>query len=623
MIGFAAAQAQSASPASIDLPAKVVALSDLSAFRAPSPSWKIVGGAATQSEGSAAFATSPGVGVLVHLPSNARSAVETAWDHGDIDVSFEVMTAQGSSAEVLLMGRYAVQLSESWKSGAPTVSTIGAIAPRWDAARAAGNGAFEGIPPRQNAGRAPGLWQSVEIIFRAPRFADGRKTTNARFMRVSVNGVVVQENVQVTAPTQGAALHDEGAAGPLALVDEHGGLAIRNIRYKSYAGTAQLTSLKYRVYEGDGMSASYAASHAPTREGTTITIPADVALPQDKFAVSYDGTFTAPTAGAYRFALTLPWIGNDSASRGPAIGGGVLRVDDRPVVTNEGAERRSTGDVDLSAGPHPFAVTFYKNRAGFNRRDVSISVEGPGVERRLLSEDVSAFGGGTPTDPIMVEPQTEPVVLRSFVRHRNTKRVHVASVADPRGVHYSYDLAQGTLLYVWRGPFLETTQMWHERGEDQTAEPVGSTLTLTGTPSVARLANAQAAWPDSLDERTLRRDGYRLDKTGRPTFLYRVGNTAVEDVLRADLDGLSLHRELHLHDTTSGSTGDLFVQLAQADHITRQRDGSYVVGDRGYYITLPTSREKPMLRHVNGKDELIMPVRFQRGDALVAYNIVW
>jgi hypothetical protein len=300
----------------------------------------------------------------------------------------------------------------------------------------------------------------------------------------------------------------------------------------------------------------------------------------------------------------------------------VLSIDDRPVIQHEGMERRSYGDVDLSAGAHSFAVTFYKNRAGSNRRDVSISVEGPGVERRSLTEDVPGFGGG-PTDPIMVGPQAEPIVLRSFVRHRNTKRVYVASVADPRGVHYSYDLSQGTLLYVWRGPFLETTQMWHERGEDQTAEPMGSALTLPGAPSVARLPNAQAPWPDSLSEAELHRDGYSLDTAGRPTFLYHVGDVSAEDVLRPDLDGLALHRELHLRGTASAGQGALFVQLAQAEHIVRQRDGSYVVGDRSYYITLPTSREKPILRHVNGRDELIVPVRFQRGDAVVAYNIVW
>jgi hypothetical protein len=268
-------------------------------------------------------------------------------------------------------------------------------------------------------------------------------------------------------------------------------------------------------------------------------------------------------------------------------------------------------------------VSFYKNRAGFNRRDVSVVVEGPGVERQSLTDENMGGAFGAPVNPIVVAPEAEPLVLRSFMRHRNSKRVLVASVADPRGVHYSYDLAQGSLLYVWRGPFLETTQMWHERGEDQTAEPIGSVVTLPGTPAIAFLADAKTAWPDSSDEREFRRDGYQLDKTGHPTFLSTFRGLSVEDALRPDSDGLSLHREVRLHAPTGVSVDHLYVVLAQAEHISRQRDGSYVIGDRGYYITLPKSVAPPILRHPNGADELLAPVRFVRGDASVAYSIVW
>ena len=96
-------------------------------------------------------------------------------------------------------------------------------------------------------------------------------------------------------------------------------------------------------------------------------------------------------------------------------------------------------------------------------------------------------------------------------------------------------------------------------------------------------------------------------------------DVSVEDVIRPENDGLSLRRELLLHGAASG----LYVQLAQAEHIARASDGSYVVGDRSYYITLPSGGARPIVRHVNGQDELIVPVRFDRGDAKIVYNIVW
>jgi hypothetical protein len=537
----------------------------------------------------------------------------TTWEHGDIDLSFDVMLPKGSNSAVHLMGRYGLKLADSWGVRAPTFADMGGIDQRFDDARKAG---FEGTAPRQNASRAPGLWQHVDVVFRAPRFEGTRKVANARFAKVTVNGVVVHENVEVTGPTKSAAFADERPTGPLVIPGDGGAVALRNIKYKSYKGSVVLSALRYRAYDGNVTD----SLRAPLREGDATAITPELAGVQDNFALKYFGTMTVPTAGTYRFQLSLGWIGNDSATRGAKVGGGTLAIDGAPVLSHVGAERRVVSDVELKAGAHPFSLTFYKNRPSFNRRDVSLVVEGPGVERQVLSEESFAGGGGGPINPIVVEVRQEPVLLRGFVRHRDTKRVIAMAVADPLGVHYSYDLAQGTLLHVWRGPFLETTQMWHERGESQTAEPMGSVVTLAGAPSVAVLADANATWPDSVDDRQLQRDGYSLDKAGRPTFLYRVGGVSVEDRRVPDDSGSSLRRELTFR--ASSAPAGLYVQLAQADRIAVEKDGSFVVGDRGYYVT-PRDGAKAVIRRVGDRDELMVPVRFDGGVGTVAYTLVW
>ena len=471
-------RAQTPTAPSQALPPQSVSLTTLNAFRPTGANWRIVGAATADRAVSLAMAVEPGTEVLVNTPApGSRANLFTTWEHGDLDLSLDVMMPKESNSGVYLMGRYEVQLLDSWGVKAPTFADLGGIYQRWDDTRGAGREGFEGTPPRQNASRAPGLWQHLEISFRAPTFALGRKVTNARFLVVKLNGVVVQENVDVTGPTRAAAFIDEVPAGPLMIQGDHGPVALRNIQYQ--------------------------------RDG-------------------------APRA---LHALNL-----------------------------------------LNAVRPP-----------------------PG--------------------PILVEPGLDPVVLRSFLFHRGTKRLTAVSVADPLGVHFSYDLAQGALLYAWRGPFLETTQMWHSRGDDQTAEPLGSTLTLPGTPALAFLADADTAWPDSVDERQFRRDGYQLDSTGHPTFLYRVGEVAVEDGIRPGPDGLSLRRELHLRAATA--TTGLYFQVAEAARVTRQADGSYVVGDRAFYVTLPVGGEPPVVRQHNGREELLLPVHFERGEAKVAYTIVW
>jgi hypothetical protein len=202
--------------------------------------------------------------------------------------------------------------------------------------------------------------------------------------------------------------------------------------------------------------------------------------------------------------------------------------------------------------------------------------------------------------------------------------VYVASVADPMGVHYSYDLSRGAPFYVWRGPFLETTQMWDDRGEDQSSRPAGSVVDLAGAPSVAYLSDANAAWPDSvIDEKEFRRNGYVLDKAGRPTFLSTVHGVAVEDALRPDADGVTLHRTVHLRAPAAAGVDGLYVQLAQGKHVTRQADGSFAVDDKSYLVTLPSGAAQPVVRQQSGREELLLPVRFDRGESTVAYSIVW
>ena len=609
----ATGSAQAPTAPSRALPPEAVSLASLSAFRPTSANWKIVGAATADRSLPLAMAEEPGTGVLINTPApGARGNLLTTWEHGDLDLSLDVMMPKGSNSGVYLMGRYEVQLLDSWGVKAPTFADLGGIYQRWDDARGAGREGFEGTPPRQNASRAPGLWQHLEISFHAPIFDGKRKVANARFAVVRLNGVVVQENVGVTGPTRAAAFLDEVPTGPLMIQGDHGPVAVRNIQYKSYSDSVTLAGLKYQAFEG--------TSTRPVSEGRAIAISSMPAPGTDPFVVRYDGMISAPRTGLYRFELGLNWI-DAAEAHGPKIGGGTLTIEGKPVVVHAGAEPHRYGDVELVAGPHPFQLTFYKNRPEFSGRAVELWVEGPGVARQALHAQNLSSAVRPPPGPIVVEPELDPVVVRSFLFHRGTKRVTAVSVADPLGVHFSYDLAQGALLYAWRGPFLETTQMWHSRGDDQTAEPLGSTITLPGTPALAFLADPNAVWPDSVDEKQFRREGYELDSTGHPTFLYHIGGVSVEDRIRPAPDGFALRRELHLQGATG--TAGLYLQIAEDVRIARESDGSYVVGDRAFYVTLPAGAAPPVIRQDHGREELLLPVRFDRGEVTVEYTIVW
>lgn len=141
---------------------------------------------------------------------------------GDCELYLEFMLAQGSNSGVYLHGLYEIQLFDSF-------GFVGELMP-------GDNGAIYrlpdntgGWPPRTNASRPPGAWQSLQVWFRAPRFEGGRKTANARFLRVLLNETLIHENVEVPGPTGSHGRRAETPAGPLQLQGDHGPVAFRNI----------------------------------------------------------------------------------------------------------------------------------------------------------------------------------------------------------------------------------------------------------------------------------------------------------------------------------------------------------------------------------------------------------
>jgi hypothetical protein len=145
----------------------------------------------------------------------------------EMTVSLEFMVPKGSNSGVYLMGRYEVQILDSWGVDEPEYSDCGGL---YQSDAQEEGRRFEGVPPRVNASKAPGEWQSFGIRFQAPKFdEDGNKIANAKFVEVKHNGTVIHENVEVPSPTRAAAFQDERPYGPLMVQGDHGPVAYRNI----------------------------------------------------------------------------------------------------------------------------------------------------------------------------------------------------------------------------------------------------------------------------------------------------------------------------------------------------------------------------------------------------------
>jgi hypothetical protein len=207
----------------------------LAAWKEPTGQWQIVGGISPHPDNPRLLASQPGEGVLVNGPKGRTNNLISKEQFGDIEVHVEFLIPSRSNSGVKLMGQYEIQIMDSAGVKTPTANDCGGIYPRAEP-KPTYHHIDKGYPPRTNAARPAGEWQTLDIIFQAPRFDDaGKKIASARFVKVVLNGQVIHENVEVLYPT-GAAWHDkEMARGPLLLQADHGPVAFRNVRVRPYA----------------------------------------------------------------------------------------------------------------------------------------------------------------------------------------------------------------------------------------------------------------------------------------------------------------------------------------------------------------------------------------------------
>jgi hypothetical protein len=211
---------------------------------------------------------------------------------------------------------------------------------------------------------------------------------------------------------------------------------------------------------------------------------------------------------------------------------------------------------------------------------------------------------------------------RSFVPYEPRKRLYAINVGTPAGIHYAYDFKSGAVLRVWRGSFLNTIEMWDNRGEAQLGRPAGPALTLNANPTFAILDQTKSDWL-STPEESWSSQGYRLEADGQPVFLNQLGALRVSDRIAPSTDGRGLTRTINL---TGANTGwETWVLLAESDQITPQADGrGYIVGDHAYYLDLPAdSTVQPVIRKRNGRQQLAVYISDYAIEKPIVYTLVW
>lgn len=595
------------------LPFQEINLNSMENFKKVSENWQIAGNAFVDRNQKRTIIPSAGTGVLLNLPEKGKNEnLFTSFDHGDIELEFDVMIPVNSNSGIYFQGRYEVQLFDSWGVEKAQHSDIGGIYQRWDDSQESDSKGYEGHAPKLNAAKAPGLWQHFKIIFHAPKFnSSGKKIKNAWFEEIWLNGALVHENVEITGPTRSAAFSDEQALGPLMIQGDHGPVAFKNIKYKLYQDNkVVLKDLRIKIYKSNSPILPNLDSMSPLQDTLVDSISSRMAFGENPQQILvYTGKLVIPNPGDYLFELKV----NN--------GGGVFLIGKDTVANRNGIYTMNSpgiGSITLQSGEIPFTLIYNKHQS--NHRGFTLDVEGPHIAKHPLHEPGSfKIIKKNQPEPIIIQPNNnEAVIQRSFLMHKGKKRTHCISVGTSQKINYAFDLQFGSLLLVWGGGFLDVTKMWHSRGNQQLGDPVGMPITIHGDPDFAFLKNDNSIWPDSIPNHSVYQQlGYELDSTGNPKFFYKINGSVLSNKFLPSTTDRSLERII-----TANNEVEIWHKIAEGNIIEKLPDGTFAINDKNYFIDFSgNSGVHPIIRNKKGKDELI--VKIPKGNQEIKYSIIW
>lgn len=526
-------------------------------------SWSEVGDAWANPLGAQQIQSSGQGTILVNQPAKKKPGMDLVSNEkfGDAEVTLVYMMAPGSNSGLYLQGQYEIQLLDSWTTTDPKAGDNGGIYERWDESKPDGQKGYQGYAPRQNATKAPGTWQELKVLFKAPKFsASGEKIANARIESVVLNGVLIHEDVELFGPTRGALPGGEVAEGPIRIQGDHGPVAIQSLTVKPMDTPAPtFSAINFEVYPGSFEEMPSASSLTAANKGTISDFDEfSTGLTQESLA-KLETKVSIKKAGNYTFLMSVP-NGLGSLQIGTA-GGATL-------------QRGIRVEKQLEAGEYPVTIWVSKPR-DWTTEGFSLSVNGDTMWPTEYSNPAGSFQGW-PTDPILVDTEQDPV-LRSFIEVPDAKKIsHGISVSSPFGTSYSYDLNSNELIRVWRGGFLDATPMWNSRGNG-VSRPMGAVTEL----SKGEELFYNASYSPLADD--LKSKGYEILGPGALVFkAVNASGAEFRDKIQVIDSGKGIERSISYSAFPAGT----LVKVAPGQELVEMGDGLYWVKDSGLFLSV-------------------------------------
>ncbi len=434
------------------------------------------------------------------------------------------------------------------------------------------------IKPEENAEKTTGLWQKVEISLEEAPNMKGMALINY----IKINDVFVHQHVLLP--------KDDGLKNSILLEVFAGKFAVKNMKFLEQANIQPLVlkNIKAEVWDVFDWETISTGSNASIKKAELLAINHEIGQDHSKrnFIIKYDASLIVDKAGTYNLSF-------DFAGKYKLLIDNKLITDFKEEFLNR---KVVSHKLNLSKGEHTFRLEYEKV---WFPAALGVFVSGNGAKTYPLHELTSLpennLGGKITHNPVL---NTE--IIRGFYMHNGIKITTAMGVGFTSNLNYAIDLERGNLLSVWKGKFIDITEMWLDRGEPQTfaAEGMLSHINAAGL--------LHTADNKILD---LNYKGYAVDATQTPTFTYSNEKGLSCEKLIQVMDD-----KLHVDLKFSGISSEKVV-LAKATNIEKVEKNVYKVGEM---FVLVNDKLKPEIFKLADGAVLQVPVQNS-----ITYQLAW
>ena len=223
-------------------------------------------------------------------------------------------------------------------------------------------------------------------------------------------------------------------------------------------------------------------------------------------------------------------------------------------------------------------------------------------------------GIGKSSEYVLI-PREEPIVFRTFMQGIGAQAI---AVGFRQRTHVAFDAQEVRLAKAWVGPFVSAQAAWSGRAGQYAPIPGAAALDFPPGPTFAVLGEAKSSWP-TPDANNKRQNpvgwqfrGYRLNGKSGPTFLYRFEEIDIEETPNTDYKPAKSYLKRSFRLTAKQSQKDLWFRAARGQKIVEKAKGIYLLNDEVELHLTGNSGNAPVIRSVDGQQELVLPIRFEK-----------